>query len=100
MENIKNIRYILLDDQRYEPKFLCENGEWWDIGDLICHISSPHTENYILKQMVFDWVEDMEADGDNKIKSAFFLLTSNLPEFDPMWKEAFDYVFEKGDYFE
>lgn len=100
MEKTKTVRYILLDDQHNEPKFLCEDGSELYIPDLINHIASPHTENYALKKMVFDWIEDMEAEGDTKIKTAFFLLTSKLPEFDPMWKEAFDYVFEKGDWFE
>ena len=100
MEKTKTIRCILLDDQRNDPRFLDENGDKWEIGDLIYHIAYPHTERYVLKKMVFDWVEDMEAEGDTKIKSAFFLLTSKLPDFDPLWKEAFDYVFEKGDWFE
>ena len=95
---VTKIRYIQIDDAMNFPKFLCEDGCWVEISDLIQHIAKPHTGTYELKQFCADWAEDMEAEGDSKIKPFFFLLTSKLSESDPLWKEAFDYVFEKGDW--
>lgn len=95
---VTKIRFIQIDDAMNFPKFLREDGCWAEISDLIQHIAMPHAETYELKQFCVDWAEDMEAEGDSKIKPFFFLLTSKLPESDPLWKEAFDYVFEKGDW--
>ena len=99
-EPVKTIRYILMDDHRNEPRFLCANGSWMDTSDLIQEISKPHEETYELKKMCGDWVEDLEAEGDKTIREDFTILqgkTHILPSA-KCWEIAFNHIFEKGDW--